>query len=91
MQFFHTINFDNIGTGTAHICPHAVQEVSQIYNFRFFRRIFNDGSTFCSCGSHHDMFRCTYAREIQINTIPLQSSLRHHSIHIAMINLNGGT
>ena len=69
MQTFDPFYTDNIGTCTLYICTHTIQEISQINHMWFFRSIFNNGLTVSHNSSHHNIDRCPYRNNIQINMI----------------------
>ena len=79
MQLLHTLDTDDIGTGTLDAGSHAVQEVGKIHNMRLLRRILNDGIAPGKRGCHDHVNGCPHRYHIHIDMASEQLvCLRNH-------------
>ncbi len=60
VEFFDPFNLNRCRTGTGNFRAHLVQVFGQVNYFRFSRRIFNYGCTFCQRCRHHQVFSTGY-------------------------------
>ena len=70
------IDLDDVRTCAADLCAHDVEVVRKINDFRLLRRIFEDGLPLGHRSGHEDVFRRADAREIEVDTRPLEALRR---------------
>ena len=82
-QVLDTFDFNGIGPGTFDLCTHLIQEVGQIYDFRFLSSILNVGDAFCQHCRHHNILCRTYAGKVQIDGVADEALTTSPGFHIA--------
>ena len=73
VKFLNTTDLDHICSGTTDICSHAVEEVCNINNVRFFCNILHNGKSLCHCSCHHNINSCSNTDYIKVNVLSDQA------------------
>ena len=84
-QLVHTLNPYGVGSCTFYLCPHLVEEVGQVNDFRFLRSIFKVCGTLCQNCCHHDVFCGSHAGEVKIDGIPDESLTACGSFNVIVL------
>ena len=82
VQLLNAVYPDDAGTCAAHVAPHGVEEVGQVYDMGFPGGIFDDGPAFSQNRSQHDIHGGTDADHIQINICTMQLAVFRLGIDI---------
>src|SRR5690606_10413670 len=64
-QTLDAVDDDRVSAGAGDFCTHRIQEVRQVDDFRFARRVFQHASAICQRSGHHDVFSTGNADDIE--------------------------
>ena len=90
-QFAHTFDFYGICACPLDLCSHLVEEIGKIDNFRLLCSVFKICGSFSQHSRHHDIFRSTYARKVQINSVSHKTLTSRGRFDIIIFESNHGT
>ena len=88
VQFFDAVDLHGIGAGAADVRAHGVEEVRQIDDMRFSRRVFNDRTAAGRHGGEDDVHRRADGDLVKIDARAAQAAVRRLGDHKAVSHVD---